>query len=58
MEGKYLLQEGGRAWLFKDKVKEIKGPLADLLDIHTKAEHHVNSNNKQRVLQDNLISCT
>jgi len=26
--------------LFKDKVKEIKGPLADVLDIHVKAEHH------------------
>jgi hypothetical protein len=26
--------------LFKDNVKEIKGPLAGLLDIHVKAEHH------------------
>lgn len=26
--------------LFKDNVKEIKGPLRDLLDIHVKAEHH------------------
>ena len=26
--------------LFKQKVKEIKGPLADLLEAHVKAEHH------------------
>jgi hypothetical protein len=26
--------------LFKDNVKEIKGPLADLLNSHFKAEHH------------------
>jgi len=26
--------------LFKDNVKEIKGPLADQLDIYVKAEHH------------------
>jgi succinate dehydrogenase/fumarate reductase flavoprotein subunit len=33
-------KEGTSMVLFKDKVKEIKGPLADLLDIHVKAEHH------------------
>ena len=26
--------------LFKDQIKEIKGPLADFLNIHAKAEHH------------------
>jgi hypothetical protein len=26
--------------LFKQKVKEIKGPLANLLEAHVKAEHH------------------
>jgi hypothetical protein len=26
--------------LFKDSVKEIKGPLVDLLNAHLKAEHH------------------
>jgi hypothetical protein len=26
--------------LFKRNVKEIKGPLADLINIHVKAEHH------------------
>jgi hypothetical protein len=26
--------------LFKDSVKEIEGPLADLLKIYVKAEHH------------------
>ena len=26
--------------LFKDNVKNIKGPLADLLNIHIKPEHH------------------
>ena len=36
----YCRQEGKEMVLFKDKVKEIKGPLADLLDIHVKAEHH------------------
>ena len=36
----YCRKEGRAMVLFKDKVKEIKGPLADLFDIHTKAEHH------------------
>ena len=36
----YCRKEGRDMVLFKDKVKEIKGPLADLLDIHIKAEHH------------------
>jgi hypothetical protein len=48
MEDKYLLQErreGGSAVaakmvLFKDNVKEIKGPLADFLKSHVKAAHH------------------
>ena len=26
--------------LFKDSVKEIEGPLVDLLKVHVKAEHH------------------
>jgi len=26
--------------LFKDSVKEIKGPLTDLLEAHVKPEHH------------------
>jgi hypothetical protein len=26
--------------LFKQNIKEIKGPLLDLLKKHTKAEHH------------------
>ena len=30
--------------LFKHNVKEIEGPLADLLEIHVKAEHIVNLN--------------
>jgi succinate dehydrogenase/fumarate reductase flavoprotein subunit len=33
-------KEGRAMVLFKSKVKEITGPLADLLDIHVKAEHH------------------
>ena len=36
----YCRKEGRTMILFKDNVKEIKGPLADLLDIHVKAEHH------------------
>jgi succinate dehydrogenase / fumarate reductase, flavoprotein subunit len=36
----YCRKEGRAMVLFKDNVKEIKGPLADLFDIHTKAEHH------------------
>jgi succinate dehydrogenase/fumarate reductase flavoprotein subunit len=36
----YCRKEGKEMVLFKDKVKEIKGPLADLLDIHIKPEHH------------------
>ena len=30
----------GEMVLFKDSVKEIQGPLADLLKAHVKAEHH------------------
>jgi len=33
-------KEGKEMVLFKADVKEIKGPLADLLNIHVKAEHH------------------
>jgi succinate dehydrogenase/fumarate reductase flavoprotein subunit len=36
----YCRKESNGMVLFKDKVKDIKGPLADLLDIHIKAEHH------------------
>src|SRR5215217_8110724 len=36
----YCRKEGGEMVLFKDSVKEIEGPLADLLKIHVKAEHH------------------
>jgi succinate dehydrogenase / fumarate reductase, flavoprotein subunit len=36
----YCRQEGKEMVLFKDNVKEIKGPLADLINIHVKAEHH------------------
>ena len=36
----YCRNEGGEMVLFKDSVKEIKGPLADLLKAHIKAEHH------------------
>ena len=36
----YCSKEGGDMVLFKDNVKEIKGPLADLLNIHSKPEHH------------------
>ena len=42
MEGKHLLQKGRKKEmvLFNDTVKEIKGPLADLIEAHVKAEHH------------------
>lgn len=36
----YCRKEGRDMVLLKDNVKEIKGPLADLLNIHIKAEHH------------------
>jgi succinate dehydrogenase/fumarate reductase flavoprotein subunit len=36
----YCRNEGEEMVLFKNNVKEIKGPLADLLNIHVKAEHH------------------
>jgi succinate dehydrogenase / fumarate reductase, flavoprotein subunit len=36
----YCRKEGKDMVLFKDNVKEIKGPLADLLNIHIKPEHH------------------
>ena len=36
----YCRNEGKDMVLFKDNVKEIKGPLADLLNIHIKPEHH------------------
>ena len=36
----YCRKEGGDMVLFKENVKEIKGPLTDLLNIHVKAEHH------------------
>ncbi len=36
----YCRNEGRNMVLFKDNVKEIKGPLSDLLNIHVKAEHH------------------
>jgi hypothetical protein len=36
----YCRKEGRDMVLFKDNVKEIKGPLADLLNIHIKPEHH------------------
>jgi succinate dehydrogenase / fumarate reductase flavoprotein subunit len=35
----YCRKEGRDMVLFKDRVKEIKGPLADLLNIHFKPEH-------------------
>jgi succinate dehydrogenase / fumarate reductase, flavoprotein subunit len=35
----YCRKEGKAMVLFKDNVKEIKGPLADLLNIHVKPEH-------------------
>ena len=36
----YCRKEGRNMVLFKDNVKEIEGPLSDLLNIHFKAEHH------------------
>ena len=36
----YCRKEGRDMVLFKDNVKEIKGPLADLLNSHFKPEHH------------------
>ena len=37
----YCRKEGGAEMvLFKQNVKEIKGPLADLLKAHVKPEHH------------------
>jgi succinate dehydrogenase/fumarate reductase flavoprotein subunit len=36
----YCRNEGREMVLFKQNVKEIKGPLADLLEAHVKAEHH------------------
>ena len=36
----YCRNVGGDMVLFKDNVKEIKGPLADMLNIHIKPEHH------------------
>ena len=36
----FCRKEGREMILFKDSVKEIKGPLADLLEAHVKPEHH------------------
>jgi succinate dehydrogenase / fumarate reductase, flavoprotein subunit len=36
----YCRKEGNEMVLFKQNVKEIKGPLADLLQAHIKPEHH------------------
>ena len=36
----YCRKEGRDMVLFKDSVKEIKGPLAYLLNSHFKPEHH------------------
>ena len=36
----FCRKEGREMVLFKDSVKEIKGPLADLLEAHVKPEHH------------------
>ena len=36
----YCRNEGADMVLFKENVKEIKGPLADLLNSHVKPEHH------------------
>ena len=36
----YCRNEGTEMVLFKDGVKEIKGPLVDLIKAHVKAEHH------------------
>jgi succinate dehydrogenase / fumarate reductase flavoprotein subunit len=37
----YCRKDGRDMVLFRDNVKEIKGPLADLLNIHIKPEHHL-----------------
>ena len=36
----FCRKEGREMILFKDSVKEIKGPLAELLEAHVKPEHH------------------
>jgi succinate dehydrogenase / fumarate reductase flavoprotein subunit len=36
----FCRKEGRKMVLFKDSVKEIKGPLADFLEAHVKPEHH------------------
>jgi succinate dehydrogenase/fumarate reductase flavoprotein subunit len=36
----YCRKVGREMVLFKQNVKEVKGPLADLLKAHIKAEHH------------------
>jgi succinate dehydrogenase/fumarate reductase flavoprotein subunit len=36
----YCRKEGSEMVLFKQNVKEIKGPLADLIKAHVKPEHH------------------
>ena len=36
----FCRREGREMVLFKDSVKEIKGPLTDLLEAHVKPEHH------------------
>jgi succinate dehydrogenase / fumarate reductase, flavoprotein subunit len=36
----FCRKEGREMVLFKDSVKEIKGPLADFLEAHVKPEHH------------------
>jgi succinate dehydrogenase / fumarate reductase, flavoprotein subunit len=36
----FCRKEGREMILFKDSVKEIKGPLADFLEAHVKPEHH------------------
>ena len=36
----YCRKEGREMVLFKDNVKEIKGPLVDLFKVHVKPEHH------------------
>ena len=36
----YCRKEGRNMVLFKDNVKEIEGPLSDILNIHIQAEHH------------------
>ena len=36
----YCRKEGKEMVLFKDNVKEIKGPLVDLIKVHVEPEHH------------------